>query len=87
MSSDFTSRAASQSGPASMLRLVTPDDATDLPDGPTRSLFVGVGGTLTVTDLQGRVTTLRSAPHQYHPIRVSRVLATGTTASEIIALY
>jgi hypothetical protein len=85
--SDFTDRAQSQTGPASLLRPVVPDDAADLPDGAARSLFVGGGGALAVVDISGRTATILSAPYQYHPIRVRRVLATGTTATAILALY
>lgn len=74
---------------ASALRLapVTPEDAAPLPQGPCRGLFVGEAGELAVEDLGGRVTTLLSGASQYHPIRVRRVLATGTTAARIVALY
>lgn len=85
--SDFADRAQSQTGPASLLRPVIPDDAADLPEGVARSLFVGGGGALAVVDVSGRTATILSAPHQYHPIRIRKVLATGTTATAIVALY
>ena len=81
------SRAASLTGPATLLREVAPDDARDLPEGATRSLFVGVGGDVSVVDSSGVTTRLASASNQYHPIRVVRVLSTGTTAAGIVALY
>jgi hypothetical protein len=60
---------------------------TDLARGVSRSLFVGGAGTITVRGADGSEATFNSGAAQYHPIRVARVLATGTTASEIIALY
>jgi hypothetical protein len=84
---DVQGRAASMSGPASQLAQVTPDDAADLPDGPCRGLFVGVAGALSVTDMAGATVALTSAACQYHPLRVARVNATGTTAGGIVALY
>jgi hypothetical protein len=80
-------RAANLIAPASSLAPVEPDDSRDLPEGPTRSLYVAGGGVLTVRDLQGRDVQLTSTNAQYHPIQVQRVLSTGTTATGIIALY
>lgn len=81
------SRAASITGPIERLDPVTPNDAADLPLGLTRALFVGVGGNVAVVDLHGTVVTLASADSQYHPLRVARVLASGTTATGVVALY
>jgi hypothetical protein len=83
----FNGRAASPIGPAQDLVAVTPDDTADLPDGIARGLFVGGGGAVTVMVSSGRTVTLRSADSQYHPVKVRRVLLTGTEAIEIIALY
>jgi hypothetical protein len=80
-------RAASAIGPATRLAAVSPNDAAALPAGPCRSLFVSVGGSLTIVDLWGTVVTMSSGNNQYHPIQVSQVRATGTSASGILALY
>lgn len=85
--SEFKLRSASQTGPARSIVVVTPSDTELLPDGPARSLFVGVAGDLAIEDMQGNAVTIASGPSQYHPIQVRRVLATGTTASSIHALY
>lgn len=82
-----TSRAAAANGPADAAIAVIPDDAADLPVGVARSLFVGEAGTVTLIDPLGNQVTLTSAASQYHPLRVRRVMAAGTTASGIIALY
>lgn len=84
---DSTGRAASTIGPARALVPVIPDDAADLPKGVTRSLFVGEAGLVAVIDSAGNTAVLSSAAHQYHPIQVRRVMASGTTAAGIVALY
>ena len=83
----FSGRAWPVTGPARALVPVVPADTADLPDGPCRGLHVGGAGTLRVTDGTGRVVDLVSVEAQYHPIRVKRVHATGTTATGVVALY
>jgi hypothetical protein len=80
-------RAASAVGAAGVLRAVTPSDSAALDAGTTRALFVGGEGAVAVEDSTGHVVVLESAAGQYHPIAVRRVLATGTTATAIVALY
>lgn len=51
-------------------------------------LYVGVSGDLAVQMANsGQNVTFIAAPVGYHPIQVNRVLATGTTADSIIALW
>ncbi len=60
-----------------------------LKDGvsPGYSLYVGTGGTLVVLTISGQeVTLLNIADASWIPLQVQRVLATGTTAADIIAL-
>lgn len=83
----FSGRAWSTTGPAMALCPVAPDDTADLPGGPCRGLYVGVAGTLRLLDCAGHTVDLISGEAQYHPVRVQRVLATGTTATSVIALY
>ena len=83
----FSLRAASYTSPAERLAPVTPNDAADLPDGLCRGLFVGVAGAVAVLDRFGTRVELISLGGQYHPVRVRRVLAAGTDAGGIVALY
>ena len=83
----FKGRAAASTGPAMRLDPVTPRDDADLPRGVTRSIYVGVAGAVAVRDAYGTTIVLNSVGGQYHPLQVARVLATGTTASGIVALY
>jgi len=61
---------------------ITPSDSSDLPTA-TRALYVGTSGDLRVTMLSGSVVTLTGAPVGWHPLRVTRVWQTGTTAPAI----
>lgn len=88
MPNDFSNgRAASTTAPAGRLVPVAPNDAADLSLGVCRGLYVGGAGTLVVRDAFGGQAALPTAAFQYHPIRVSRVMATGTTATDVVALY
>lgn len=72
--------------PATRSAVVVPSDAAML-DEPARSLWVGNGGTLVVmlTDDAEPRTFVNVAPGVF-PVSVKKVLASGTTASGIIAL-
>lgn len=66
---------------------VTPDDNADLTFA-TRGLMVGAAGDVAVQMLKTKaVVTLRALqPGTVYPIRVSRVMAAGTTATNIVGL-
>lgn len=87
MTSQPITRSLSDDASALRLVSVTPSDAETLTRGLCRALFVGVEGDVTVEDAEGTVVTIPSLASQYHPVRVRRVLSTGTTASRIFALY
>lgn len=75
-------------GPVRRMAAIAPDDNTDLTEIP-QSIYVGVAGDIVVQmagDTGGTSITMTVA-QGYHPLCVDRVLATGTTASNIIALY
>lgn len=65
---------------------ITPSDSTDIP--VTRALYVGVAGNIAVrmADDENDIT-FTNVPVGVFPIQVLRVLSTGTTATELIALY
>lgn len=65
--------------------LVTPADDTDLPR-PARSLWVGGYGTVKITTILGD-TFVWPATDGYISMEVTRVWSTGTTATDIVALY
>lgn len=73
---------------AGALRAVTPDDDADLPDGPCRAFEAKTSGLVTVIAVDDTV------PQQLYliqgvtkAVRARRVLATGTDATGIVALY
>lgn len=59
----------------------------DLARVPCRGVYVGTTGNLKVTMASGDVVTYPSLPVGFHPISCSRIWLTGTTASNIIAMY
>ena len=61
---------------------ITPSDSNDLP-AITRAVFVGVPGDIQVTMMSGTVVTLSGASAGWHPLRITRVWQTGTTAQAI----
>jgi len=76
-----------QQAPASDAAAVTPHDSTEFAVR-TRALYIGSGGALTVTMIDGsNVTFVGVVAGSVLPLRVIKVLATGTTASSIVALF
>lgn len=71
--------------PASRVYAVQPDDTTDL-DVVSRALNVSEAGLVQVTTISGTTAQIFVAAGIPFPIRVSRVWATGTTATGIVSL-
>ena len=73
--------------PARNAAVVTPNDDVDL-DIATRGLFVGVSGDVKVTLLNGGTVLLKNvAAGVIHAMQVSRVWATTTDATDIVAVW
>jgi hypothetical protein len=70
--------------PADDFYVVTPSDTVDLPI-ITRAITLAVGGVVKCTKLNG-LTETPTWPAGVIPVRVSRIWATGTTATGITAL-
>jgi hypothetical protein len=65
---------------------ITPSDDTDLTIA-TRGIYVGVSGDLKVITLKGTTLTFVGlAAGIIHPLRVKRVVSTGTSATDIIGV-
>lgn len=64
---------------------VTPSDSVDLTD-VARALYIGVSGDLKITTLGGNDLTFKNVPVGFFPFGAKRVFATGTAASEILAI-
>lgn len=74
------------STPLTGLEDVTPSDTADLLN-VSRAINVATGGSLRVTTLNGETGTITVIAGTPFPIRVTRVWATGTTASGIVGLF
>jgi len=73
--------------PSSDAAVVAPSDATPL-TFVTKALFVGGAGNVAVIMQGGAAVTFTGVlAGQILPIRVSQVKATGTTATNIVALW
>ena len=84
-STPATHTGAAATAPAGYGVAVTPSDSVVIP--MTRALYVGVGGNVRVTDINDNVTYANVPSGSILPVQVSKVFATGTTASSIVALY
>lgn len=75
-------------GPATRCFAVSPSDSTDIAF-TARALYVGVSGDIAIrTPGSSTTVTLRNAvAGTILPVSVARVMATGTTASGLVALY
>lgn len=85
---NFSAFADGLASPCKHGALVTPDNSTDLTVA-TRAVYVGGAGTLKVDFAGGEtaVTFTGVTAGSILPIRVSRIYATGTSATYIIALW
>ena len=85
MSDPFNTHSQSLQSPATILAAVAPDDETDLVQ-PSRALNVATSGLIRVTTTGGSTATVFVAAGTAFPLRVTRIWATGTTATGIVAM-
>lgn len=86
MADNFASFRQDLSSPATDGVAVTPSDSTVLTT--TRALFVGGAGDLAVEMASGNALTFAGVTAgSILPVRVTRIKATGTTATNIVALW
>jgi hypothetical protein len=82
----YANNATSAIGPAVMLRAVTPHDVNEL-EFVTNGIIAGTAGAIAVVAQEdGAPVTLAVNAGQVYPIRAKRIMATGTTATGIVAL-
>lgn len=86
MADQFQDWGSQLDSPASNAAAVVPNNAADLAFS-SRAIFVGVTGDLRVTMVGGQTVTFTAVAAGWHPIRVSRVYVTGTTATSIVAVW
>lgn len=66
---------------------IAPSDTADIPGLNLRGIMVGAEGAIKATFAGGGTVTITGlTPGQIYPFQVTRILATGTTATGIIGL-
>lgn len=86
MTDRFKNTSSGISGPAFDAFAIVPNDSTDLPE-ITRALYIGGGGDISLITKGGTQLTFSGAnAGSLLPVRVARILATGTSATNIIGL-
>lgn len=73
-------------GPTATFYPVTPGSAA-LPNGRCRALYIGVGGDLSIKNRAGDTVLFKNVAEGERPFSTDTVLAVGTTATDIVALY
>jgi len=88
MSDGFSGVVDSVGAPARRAAAVTPSDDTPLAEVP-KALFVGTGGAIAMRGVGGGGDAVwkNVGDGTVLPFRAEYVLATGTTAADILALY
>ena len=87
MTDSFRRHSRSLTAPPEHGAAVVPDDARDLA-AVTRALYVGGAGDLAVVMADGTRLVFGAVPAgTLLPVRVARVLATGTSATRVVGLW
>lgn len=81
----FHNHASGLESPATRLADVTPSDTADL-GFATRAIAVGTEGFVQLVTVSGDTGRIYIVPGAPFPIRARRILATGTSATDIVAL-
>lgn len=83
----FESTIDSPIAPAQKCFAIAPHDSAELPL-VTKSIYIGQGGDLALLSLRGETSVIfRNLPDgMLLDVRARRILATGTTASDIVGL-
>lgn len=72
--------------PARKFEVVTPHDANNFSGGECNYIYVGVTGNV-VAICDGTAVTFTALAVGWHPIRCTRINATNTTATNMLAAY
>lgn len=76
---------ADEAAPAKTFPTVTPDD--DVSYSGVRAVFVGTGGNIALVDVDGNTSTFKNVSSgDILPVAAVKVMATNTTAQDIILL-
>lgn len=87
MTDTFDGHATSLISPAAGAFAITPSDTENL-SRSGRALYIGSAGHVTLVTVSGQTVRFANAGDgSILPVRAQRVLATGTTARDIVGLY
>lgn len=85
----YASRDPSPASPARRAEALSPSDTTDLIH-VAKAVYIGVAGHVRVVPVAApgaAAVTFSNHPVGYLPVQCRRVLATGTTAQGLVALF
>lgn len=83
----YSAQGGQSAGPIASCFAFSPDDANEL-TAITRSIWVGTGGDLVLICMDGTQATYRNVPSGIRLSgRFKKVLASGTTASNLVGEY
>ncbi len=86
MTDNFPYTATGMSGPATNAFDIIPDDAADLTQ-ITRALYTGSGGDIALIMQGGGMVTFKAVPAGVIlPLRIKKIMLTGTTATNMRGL-
>lgn len=84
---NFSAFPTTPISPARSAEVIIPNDSTDLSQ-VSRAVYAAAAGDLTVEMADGQTVTFASVPAGVIiPIRVKKVLATGTSAGGLVSLW
>lgn len=87
MIDEFRQYTRSLVSPAENAAEISPNDASDILN-VTRAIYVGQGGDMQVVMLGGTTATFTNIPSgTLIPLRVTRIMSTGTSAAAILGLW
>lgn len=86
MADPFANRGSDLADPFEHAAAVTPNDDNDLATF-ARALYVGVAGDVVIITVNNETVTFKAHPVGVLSGRVRRVKSTGTTATNILALW
>jgi hypothetical protein len=87
MADQFNTFNSALDSPGKHAFAITPNDAADLA-AATRAIYVGTSGDLAVIMVGGETVTFPAVQGgTMLPIRATRVLSTGTTASGLVGVW
>lgn len=66
---------------------ITPNDTTDLTNATLKLYVGGTGDLVVILNGDSASTTFKTMPVGMYDLCVSRILATGTTATNLVALW